>query len=751
MTRGTGETADDDLRARADDERAVAALLRTFVRGTLPLTVVWGLVSWWTAAAFPTRTLLEASVFCGLGLTALRSIATGRVKFAVRLMCTVFWCVVAWSSYTSNGVQAAAFPAFAALILMTGVLWSSRAAFVMTGLSAALGAALLALGARGLLPAAQLAATSTGRWLACCLIFGTVATLQLLSARTARESLARARAENSQRRRVEQQRLETLGALEQSEKRYRHIFESAAVALFEVDLSGLVTLRDELLAKMPGTSLATRLAAEPGLLGALAHRVRILDANDAALHLVELTDKQPLLSPLDARFAPDNRKDVVGFAIGLLETHDSVQQELSVVTFRGRPRRVLVTGRAPQSAGAFERLVLSVVDVTEQRQLEARSRAAQRLEAIGRLAGGVAHDFNNALVVIMSWATLLRRPGQSAAERDSGLEAIHKSAARAAELTHQLLSIGRRGVHTAQPTNIVRIVDDTVQAISRLVPADVELKAEHACDRLAMVNEGQLQQVLLNLALNARDAMPQGGKLQLRTRVADPAELSDLPHDTQFVAITVSDTGIGMDAATQERIFEPFFTTKAEGRGTGLGLATAHAIVVESRGKISVESAVDRGTSFHVYLPVAQAQSARIVATPSAPVLLGHGRTVLLVEDEPLVRDVLVTALRSAGYEVLDAPDGARALELARARQQSSSPIDLLCTDGILPGMATRALIEGFLTFFPSAPVLVCSGHVEEELVRRRIEHGEWSFLAKPFLPSELLGRLGELLGRAQQ
>jgi signal transduction histidine kinase/ActR/RegA family two-component response regulator len=732
----------EDDRALADERSHVEPLLRWFVYGVVPITLAWATALSFAAPHAALRTWLYAGLVSALGAGSLLCLRKGRVELAVRAMSLVLWLVVAFAAFTSGGVRGVSFSAFGAIVLMTGVLWSSRAALAMALLSAAWGGALVWLDAHGLLPASIAVEAPIGRWLASCLVFGAIATLQHLWSRALRANLMRARDENLQRRRSEEAGQATMRELEQSERRYRNIFDSAAVALFEADLSALAAWRAEL---GPQLSLRERWAAQPELLDAVGERIAILDANEAALRLIDLDRKAALLGPVGRRFRPADFKDVVEFALALLESSEPVQREVTLFTFTGREKRVLITGRGPHDAtGRVGRLVVSVVDVTEQRRLEARSRAAQRLEAIGRLAGGVAHDFNNALVVIISWASMLRRPGRSEAERMQGLDAISKSAGRAAELTRQLLSIGRRRVHEPKPSRIDAIVDDTVQAVERILPADVQVRVTARCDVPAMVDEAQLQQVLLNLTLNARDAMPQGGRLELRTRVAEPHEVADLGPGS-YVVISVRDTGVGMDTATQERLFEPFFTTKSEQGGTGLGLATAHAIVLESRGKISVDTKLGEGTEFRVYLPAASASAPPAAIAPHAHA--GGGRTVLLVEDDPMVCNVVTQTLRDAGYHVQAAGDGAAALVLARQLHAERRPIDVLCTDAILPGMPVRELIDRVLELFPDVPVLVCSGHVREDLLRRGIERGEWSFLAKPFTPDELLRKLEELLG----
>jgi signal transduction histidine kinase/ActR/RegA family two-component response regulator len=608
------------------------------------------------------------------------------------------------------------------------------------------------LEASGKLPVPTVQASSLSWWIAGCLVFGTVATLQHVFARMERASLARARAEIVRRRLADEARARANAdvarvnaVLEANERRYRGMFESAAGALFEVDLSPLAGLRRKWSNAHPGQDLDAALDASAELLDSFASELRVLDANEQAERLFELPSKDALIGSWDRLFLPATRRGMVALALALDRGESSVQRELEVTTASGRRRLVLFSARRAPSPSELERVVASAVDVTEQRLLEERTRAAQRMETIGRFAGGVAHDFNNALAVIMSWVDLLRRPNLTESTRREGLSAIGKSASRAAQLTRQLMSSGRRDVRAPRPTGIAEAVDEAMSTVSRLLPSDVHVVIEHGVRVFVMADEAQLHQVLLNLAINARDAMPEGGTLRVSTRLAAAEDVRELSSEHGFVELRVQDDGVGMDEATRTRLFEPFFTTKGEGRGTGLGLATVHAIVTDSQGKVTAESVLGSGTTLRVFLPVAEAQLLpQTTADSTAP--SGEGRRVLLVEDEAPVRGVMAHILRDAGYDVMEAEGGEAALEIAR---RSRAPIDVLCTDGILPGLRTDAVIAEFRALFPRGQVLVCSGHVQEELVRRRIADGDCAFVSKPFTMDELLQTVG-LLSRRQ-
>ena len=719
---------------QADQQRRLGALLRTFVVWTLPLTVVWAAATSFVRPDLAARAVFQAGMFTVVALVAYRFSATRWARGACGAMVAAFSLLLLEAALTSDGVRSPAYASFAVIIVLTSALLGHRAAALVAALAAASGGVLLWLEQHAQLPSHRHASTPQ-YWLACCLIFGTLATIQLLFARVARETKAQVQREAESRRLAEQASDLARQQSDESEQRYRQIFQSAAVALFELDLTRVLQLQ----LGGPGTHGPEALA-DPAFIDALLHCVRIANVNDAAVQCMDAGDKAALVAGSIDGARPRTRVAIVELISAVRPPPSRLQREVEIETLQGRTKRMLVDLQLPELTADWSKIVASVVDVTELRRLEERTRAAERLESIGRLAGGVAHDFNNALAVIMSWASMLQKPGRSEAQRAQGLEAISQSAARAAELTRQLLSLGRREVRAPRPTDVQALIDETVQVLSRLLPEDIAVRVQHGTHELALVDASQLQQVLLNLALNARDAMPDGGTLELATRLCAAHEIADLPA-IAHVEICVRDTGIGMDAATRARIFEPFFTTKSDGGGTGLGLATAHAVVTQSGGKIVVETAPGKGSAFYVYLPCAEDDSAR--SAPRMPAVRPqHGQIVLLVEDEALVRDVMARALRDAGYRVLEAGDTDEALRVA----SNSARIDLLCTDGILPGLPTREMIEHVSARFPGIPVLVCSGHVEEELVRRQIAEGNFDFLAKPFRPEELVNRAAALL-----
>jgi signal transduction histidine kinase/CheY-like chemotaxis protein len=380
---------------------------------------------------------------------------------------------------------------------------------------------------------------------------------------------------------------------------------------------------------------------------------------------------------------------------------------------------------------------------------EEHLRHAQKMEAVGRLAGGVAHDFNNLLTAILGYSQLLER---KLMHDPAGLEQIRmvfRAGEQAAALTRQLLAFSRKQILQPKVLNLNDLVRQTEKLLQRVIGEQITIVIEtNAAVPRVQADPGQIEQVLMNLGVNARDAMPGGGTLTFRTANVEvgPAEAEargDGAAPGRYVALSVSDSGVGMDAVTRARIFEPFFTTKGPGRGTGLGLATVYGIVKQSQGMIRVESEPGQGCTFTVELPevpepVTQPEPKAAPLEP-AP----KGKTVLAVEDEEVVRSVLCSVLEEAGYDVLCAGNPKEGLEIAK---QMSQPLDLLLTDVIMPGMLGTALAERVVDIFPSVRVLYISGYSERDMLEQGIAEGEIEILQKPFTHEKLLRRVKELL-----
>jgi len=386
-------------------------------------------------------------------------------------------------------------------------------------------------------------------------------------------------------------------------------------------------------------------------------------------------------------------------------------------------------------------------DVTERKQLENQLRHSQKMEAVGLLAGGVAHDFNNLLSVIKGYSDLILESMSAGPQRRAVAE-ISTAANRAASLTHQLLAFSRQQVLQPKVLDLNNVVANMVGMVGRLIGEDIELDTAPDTDASwVKADPGQLEQVILNLAINARDAMPGGGRLILsvsRVRLDDSSRRGVDAKPGPYVLLRVTDTGVGMDAQTQARIFEPFFTTKETGRGTGLGLATVYGIVKQSGSYIWVSSELGHGTTFEVLLPqVEESLSTKDLGPVNGAVAFRGHETILLVEDELALRCMIRDFLRSCGYDVLEAGRGDEALLLAAGYR---APIHLLVTDLVMPRMSGPELAEALTALRPEVKVLFISGYTKDATVHNGIDESETAFLQKPFAPADLARKAREVL-----
>ena len=385
-------------------------------------------------------------------------------------------------------------------------------------------------------------------------------------------------------------------------------------------------------------------------------------------------------------------------------------------------------------------------DVTAQRAMENQLQQVQRMEAVGRLAGGIAHDFNNLLTVIGGLSILTAQGLEEGSPGRDSLDQVIKASERATALTQQLLMFSRRQIAEVKALDLNTIVAGLESLLRRLIGEHISLQITlpHALGRIRG-NEVQVEQVLLNLVLNARDAMPEGGTLALATRNVDVTDLLGREQlriqPGPYVMLSISDTGAGMDAVTQASIFEPFFTTKSAGEGTGLGLATVFAIVQQAGGAIYVYSEPGLGSTFKVYFPrvdVPVELSAGEATAGDVVVAVPAGALVLVTEDEPGVRSFAAQVLRQAGYRVIEAGSGEEAIELAG----EPDPISLLLTDVVMPAMSGRTLAERMRALHPGIAVLYMSGYTDDLVVRTGVMVDGRNFLQKPFTPENLLTRV---------
>jgi two-component system cell cycle sensor histidine kinase/response regulator CckA len=386
-------------------------------------------------------------------------------------------------------------------------------------------------------------------------------------------------------------------------------------------------------------------------------------------------------------------------------------------------------------------------DVTEQRELEQRLVQSQKMDAIGRLAGGVAHDFNNMLTAIQGYSSLLLTELPERDSRRENVEEILKASERATALTKQLLAFSRRQVLEPRVLDLNEVVRNLSRMLSRLIGENIELSVSPAPDLWhVLADPGQIEQVLLNLAINARDAMPRGGRLTIETRntqLDGSHWRKDFPVQSgDYSLLAVTDTGVGIPPEIQTRLFEPFFTTKPRGEGTGLGLSTVYGIVKQSGGYIWVYSEPGAGSTFKVYLPRVDA-ALTASETPRTANSASGSETILFVEDEREVRSLVEKLLRLQGYKVLSAADPAAALAHARGH---SGVVDLLITDVMLPGLSGRDLAQQIQKLKPEIPILFISGYSDDAVVRHGNLDAGTHFLQKPFTPLQLGKKIREIL-----
>ncbi len=630
--------------------------------------------------------LLTVSLLAGLGALSLLA-RVGWTRLAAALYLGGLWLFVTLALWLFGGFHGPAATAYTVVALGAALLFGTRGAAVATAVIGASGVFIALAEVRGWLPSTESPGATTALFIFLASLLSLVG-MALYATAELRHAIE---------------------GLRESEARVRSIVESSpmAILLYELEPSGRLVLTasnpagDRVLG-IPVGPLVGRTIEEafPGLVGTEApDRYRRICADGGSWEAeVEYRDD---------RFR------------GVYEVH----------AFRTAPGMMAVMFLDISERRRAEE---------ERRRLEEQLRQSQKMEAVGRLAGGIAHDFNNLLMVIMGHGELLRRGLAGDDPRLRKVQHVMGAAERAARLVRQLLAFSRKQVLEPQVVDLNALVAETARMLRPLLGEDVRIvtRLDPALGR-ARVDPAQVDQVLMNLAVNARDAMPGGGTLALETSNLDGQGTGS------YVALTVRDTGHGMDDATRAQVFEPFFTTKGGTGGTGLGLSMVYGIVQQSGGQISVESAPGRGSSFRILLPRADGPGAAAAPKAPSPLPAGGGETVLVVEDEPDIRALACEMLEGHGYRTLAAASGEEALGLA---VRHPGTIDLLLTDVVMPGLSGPALAERFAVVRPHARVLYMSGYAGDDLVRRGVAQESPHVLTKPFSAEALCARVRESL-----
>jgi len=488
----------------------------------------------------------------------------------------------------------------------------------------------------------------------------------------------------------------------------------------------------------------------------------VLDANPALVAMLGYPDRSQLVGTVRPRLLPAGVEETSP-SMGLAEGHTEKGETFTVEFERKEagPVWVEVNARPIRRSGGtiayFEGIVRNINDRKRAEEAlkasEEKLRQSQKMEAVGRLAGGVAHDFNNLLTAINGFSDLLLMSVPKEDSKRIHIEEIRKAGARAAELTSQLLSFSRKQVLAPQVLDLNAVVAGMETMLRRLIGENIGFNTRlDAVLPRVVADPGQMEQVILNLVLNARDAMPDGGELTVSTaklRLADearPQALVEFPAG-DYAVLSVADNGTGMEADTQSRLFEPFFTTKSKDKGTGLGLSMVYGAVKQSNGGIGVESEFGKGSNFSIYLPAASRlerpgkDRLRERALRSA----GGTETVLLVEDEDAVRRLVRDVLEVGGYQVFEASGGEQALELMETRIRDTR-IHLLLTDVVMGGMSGRELGERLKVLRPDVKILFMSGYTEDAIIRHGVFTAQASFIGKPFSPAAIAAKVREVL-----
>jgi two-component system, cell cycle sensor histidine kinase and response regulator CckA len=519
------------------------------------------------------------------------------------------------------------------------------------------------------------------------------------------------------------------------EERYRALFEDSPFPMWEEDFSRVKRFLDRLKARGV-TDIRAHLLDHRADAEECVRRIRVLDVNRAAREFYGATREQ-LMGDL-TRIFDDAAYDMVCEEMAVLVSNQAMYRtEIETRTFRGEPRTVTMIVSLEPSPGDWSRVIVSFFDITDHKRLEAQLLQSQKLESLGRLAGGIAHDFNNLLMVITGYSDLLLSDDALSQRVRTGLGEIRHAGERGAELTRQLLAFSRKQVGQPRALSLNSLIWESQGMLRRVIGEDIDLIVRLEPEAWTIrADRGQIHQVLMNLVVNAREAMPGGGVLTIETRNASEAA-------GDFLCLCVWDTGVGMDDRTREHVFEPFFTTKSMSKGTGLGLATVFGVVTQAGGHLAVNSQPGKGSQFSLYFPRVSAPAGLESVTDAQRAAAQAEGTVLLVEDQVEVRELACTILRNMGFTVLEAADGGEAIAMA---QRFAGEIRLMLTDVIMPGMNGKELAQRMGQMRPQTKVVFMSGYTDRIMSRDGVLDESLEYLQKPFTADQLCATVRRLL-----
>ncbi len=541
-----------------------------------------------------------------------------------------------------------------------------------------------------------------------------------------------------------------LQALRVAQQRLTRRVESQAVNLHEVNLElknrvqELERLQEN--AKRTNEQLDQLISAIPSILIGLDRDNRIVHWNAAAGERLGLDSASVLGRPLLECEIEWDRSVVIEAIMGCREKNQPVRVEQA--SFRRPSGDAGLLGLnispLPDEHGQAGGILIFGADVTDRVNLEQQYLHSQKMDAIGRLAGGVAHDFNNILMVIIGQCELMRFGKFSEEQRDGKLEEVLACSHKAAKLTNQLLAFGRKQLQQREVLDLNEVIDETSKMLRRIIGEHIEM-VFNSDPKIGKVNvdPNQMTQVLMNLAVNARDAMPKGGRLEIRTSRTTRIKLP-FAKPQEHVLLAVSDTGHGMDQKTLSRCFEPFFTTKEKGKGTGLGLATVYGIIEQSEGHIEAESLPGKGSTFKVYLPVVDRPDQSIAEEKEETALPTGTETILVVEDEGAIRELVCEMLEAQGYSVIGADNSADAIRICQSNEHRN--IHLLLSDLVMPDMSGLELAERLETLRPGMKTLYMSGYSDTSILPHHQRKGKLEFIPKPFTREQLLPKVRRVL-----